>query len=201
MTRAATRLVIAATALMPPSRRDWGRAIAAELDHAGSAGDRARLVLGAVSVAMLPPPGLGDYRQAVGWAARVAVIAYLPLGMWLYLANVLFPPPQGSARGALPLFYLVGVMLAAGALARRAPARPGRAVIAGVSAGLLLGGFFLATLAARGDGVDLGALIATGAAGAVFAPVGAALGRELTAARSHARGLRAGSRPPGGRPR
>jgi hypothetical protein len=188
MAGVARGLVAAATALMPPSRRDWGRAIAAELDHAASAGDRARLVLGAVRVALVPPPGLADYGQAAGWAARVAVVAYLPVGTWIYVLNMLLSPSRGSARVALPLFYLVAVMLAAGALARRAPARPGRAVIAGLSAGLVLGGFFLATLAACGAAVDFGALVAPCLAGAVFAPVGAALGRQVGIARRRSRG-------------
>src|SRR5689334_9649280 len=115
MAGVARGLVAAATALMPPSRRDWGRAIAAELDHAASAGDRARLVLGAVRVALVPPPGLADYGRAALWAVRVAVIAYLPVGTWIYVANVLLSPGRGSARAALPLVYLVAVMLAAGA--------------------------------------------------------------------------------------
>ena len=186
MAGVARRLVAAATLLMPPSHRDWGRAIAAELDHADSAGDRARLVAAAISVALVPSPGLAGYAQAAGWAARVAVIAYLPVGTWIYLANALFPPSQGST---LPHFYLAAVMMAAGALARRAPARPGRAVLAGVSAGLVLGGLFLVTLAAWGDPVDLGALVAPGLTGAVFAPVGAALGRAV-----------ASRRRPGGQP-
>ncbi len=91
MTGAARRLVTAATALMPPSRRDWGRAIAAELDQAGSPGDRARLVLGAVRVVLLPPPGLAGYRQAGGTLAVGAVV-------YLGVAGAVFAP-IGAALG------------------------------------------------------------------------------------------------------
>jgi hypothetical protein len=188
MTGATRRLVLAATALMPPSRRDWGRAIAAELDHAGSAGGRARLVLGAFSVALLPPPGLAGYGRAVGWAVRVAVIAYVPLGSLVSLANALSRPGQGSARVTVPLVYVAVATMAAGALARRAPVKPGRAVIAGISAGLVLGGLILATLAAERAPVDLGVIVVLGLAGAAFAPIGAALGRELAIVWTRVRG-------------
>ena len=39
--RIARRLLVLATAAMPPSRRDWGRAMSAELAYAGSTGERA----------------------------------------------------------------------------------------------------------------------------------------------------------------
>ena len=197
MAGTARLIVSAATALMPPGRRDWGRAIAAELDHADSAGDRALLVLGALNVALLPPPGLGDYGRASVWAARVAVVAYLPLGAWACLVSVLLPG-RGGAGGVLPLSYVLVTTMAAGALARRAPARPGRAVIAGVSAGLVLGGLFLATLASQGGAVDAGVLGTLCLAGAAFGPIGSALGRELASAPWQ--GLRAGFRPRGKRP-
>jgi len=42
------------TAVIPPSRRGWGKSMIAELDYVRSSRDRARLVLGAVSVALVP---------------------------------------------------------------------------------------------------------------------------------------------------
>jgi hypothetical protein len=144
----ARRLLAVATAAMPPSRRDWGRAMSAELACARSRGERARLVLGAARVALLPPRGTGDYGRAAGRSAALAAIAYLPLGLGLYLANVVFPSPQDSTAGVLAMgAYLLLALMTAGALARRASARPGAPVIAGMAAGLVLAVLGMATFA------------------------------------------------------
>ena len=189
ITGAARRLVIVATALMPPARRDWGRAIAAELDSASSRSDQVRLALGAVRVALLPPPGLADYGRAAGRAARMAAIAFIPLGTGIYLVNVL-SPGDDSTPGVLAMdAYLVTALMLAGALARRAAAKPGVAVIGGIVAGLVLGALGLATLEVSGGTVALGAVVELCAAGAVLAPVGASLARELAIAWSHVRRL------------
>jgi hypothetical protein len=142
-------LVALATAAMPPSRRDWGRAMSAELAYARSRSERARLALGAARVALLPPPGVTDYRRAAGRSAALAVIAYVPLGVGLYLTNAVFPSPQDSTAGVLAMdAYLLVALMAAGALARRASARPGVPVIAGTAAGLVLAVLAMATFAA-----------------------------------------------------
>jgi hypothetical protein len=147
----AGRLVTLLTAAMPPARRPWGRAMLAELDYAGSRRDQARLVLGAARVALLPPPGLAAYRHAAGRAALAAVLGWMPLAAALYLSNVVFAQRQDSAAGVLLTdAYVIFTLMAAGAAARRAPARPGTGprVIAGLAAGLVLGVLTMAAFAA-----------------------------------------------------
>jgi hypothetical protein len=148
----ARRLVAAATALMPPDRRDWGKAISAELDHASSPAAQARLVLGAARVALLPPPGLagalGEYGRAVAVSFGFAVTGYLPLGFGLYLSDVVNRSGQDSAPGVLLMdTYLLLAMLTAGALARRMSARTGAHVIAGLVAGVVFAALGMATYA------------------------------------------------------
>jgi hypothetical protein len=208
----ACRLLAMATMAMPPSRRDWGRAMSAELAYARSGGDQARLVLGAVRVALLPWPWIADYGRAVGRSAVVALVAYVPLGLALYLTNVAFPSPDESTLGVLAMdAYLLGVLAATGALARRASARPNAPVIAGMATGLILAVLGMATFAVidnaflsvvsqqqpkaegfRESGMTSmrayingeleatapGVAIVMTVAGAVIAPVGAALARE-----------------------
>ena len=221
--RLARRLLAIATAAMPPSRRDWGRAMSAELACARSRSEQARLVLGAARVALLPPPGAADYGRSASRSAALAAIAYVPLGLGLYLANVVFPSPQDSTAGVLAMdAYLLAAVMAAGALARRASARPGAPVIAGMTAGLVLAVLGMATFAVidnaflsivshqpgkiggfRDSGMTSmrayinGSLAATAPgvaivltiAGAIFAPIGAALADEATIAWSHLRHL------------
>ena len=146
--RIARRLLAMATAVMSPSRRDWGRAISAELACARSRSEQARLVLGAVRVALLPPPGVADYGRAAGRSAALAAIAYVPLGLELYLVNVAFPSPQDNTAGVLAGdAYLFLALMTAGALARRASARPGVPVVAGMAAGLVIAVLGMATFA------------------------------------------------------
>jgi hypothetical protein len=205
-----------ATATMPPARRDWGRAIAAEVACAASRADRARLVLAAARVALLPPPGfsggLRDYGRAAGRSAVLAAIAYVPLGMGLYLSSVVFPHGQDTAPGVLAMAgYLLLVLLAAGALARRASASIGAPVIAGVVTGVVLAVGGMATFAvldnaffsvishqqeqignfrassmasmhayfnSQLESTALGVTIVGAVAGALFAPIGAALSAD-----------------------
>ena len=144
--RIARRLLALATAAMPPSRRDWGRAMSAELAYARSGGERARLVLGVVRVALLPPPGDAGYGRTAARAAALAVIAYVPIGLADYASNVVFPSAQDSTAGVLAGgVYLLAALMAAGALARYA--RPGLAapVLAGLAAGLVLAVLGMAT--------------------------------------------------------
>jgi len=142
------RLLAMATAAMPPSRRDWGRAISAELAYARSRREQARLVLGAVRVALVPPPGVADYARDAARSAALAATVYVPLGLGLYLGNVVFPSPEDRLVGDLALdTYLLAVLLVAGALARRASARPAAPVIAGMAAGLVLAVLGMATFA------------------------------------------------------
>lgn len=193
----ASRLLAMATAAMPPSRREWGRAMSAELACAQSRGEQARLVLGAVRVALLPPPGAALYGRAAGLSAALAAIAYVPLGLGLYLANVVFPHRPDSTAGVLVMdAYLLVTLMAAGALARRASAKPGTPIIAGMAAGLVLAILGMATFAVirhafNGDlqATAPGVAILLTIVGAVFAPVGAALAREAAIARSLLRHL------------
>jgi hypothetical protein len=144
--RVARRLLVLATAAMPPPRRDWGRAMSAELACARSRGERARLVLGAVRVALLPPPGDAGYGRTVARAAALAVIAYVPVGLADYASNVVFPSSQDSTAGVLAgIAYLLAALMGAGALARYA--RPGLAapVLAGLAAGLVFAVLAMAT--------------------------------------------------------
>jgi len=144
----ARRLLAMATAAMPPSHRDWGRALTAELAYARSRREQARLVLGAVRVALLPPPGVTDYARAAARSAALAATVYVPLGLGLYLGNVVFPAPEDRPAGDLALdTYLLAVLLAAGVLARHASARPAAPVIAGMAAGLVLAILGMATFA------------------------------------------------------
>jgi hypothetical protein len=221
--RVAGRLLAVATAALPPSRRDWGRAMSAELAYARSRGERARLVLGATRIALLPPPGVADYGRAASRSAVLAAIAYLPLGLGLYLANVVFPSPEDSTAGVLAMdAYLLAALMVAGALARRASGRPIAPVIAGMAAGLVLAVLGIATFAVidnaflsivshqqgkidgfRDSGMTSmrayinggleaaapGVAIILTVAGAVFAPIGAALAQEATIAWSRLRHL------------
>jgi hypothetical protein len=215
----ARRLVAAATAAMPPSRRDWGRAISAELGHADSAASQVRLVLAALRVALLPPPGTGEYGRAAVRSAVFSVIAFLPLGAGLYVYNVIIRSGQDSAAGVAAMDgYLLLVLLTAGALARRASPRISTAVVAGMAAGLILAVLGMATFAwldtaffsvisqqqekidgFRESGMTSmhayltstlesatpGVTILLALAGAVFAPIGAAL--SVTAAQARPR--------------
>jgi hypothetical protein len=191
------------------------------LAYARSRSEQARLVRGAARVALLPPPGIADYGRAAGRSAALAAIAYLPLGLGLYLANVVFPSPEDSSAGVLAMdVYLIAALMAAGALARRASARPAAPVIAGMAAGLVLAVLGMATFAVidnvflsivshqqgkidgfRGSGMTsmrayinsdleataLGVAVVLTVAGAVLAPIGAALAQEATTAWSRLR--------------
>lgn len=144
------RLLLAmATAVMPSYRREWGRAISAELDYARSRHERARLVLGAARVALLPPRWVADYWPAASRSAVLAVIAFVPLGLGLYLSNVVFPSAQDRVGGVMAMdLYLWAALLTAGLLARRVSARRGAHVIAGMAAGFILGSLAMAAFAA-----------------------------------------------------
>lgn len=190
--RIVRRLLTMAAAAMPPSRRIWPRAISAELACTQSRSEQARLVLAAVRVALLPPPGAALYGRAAGRSAALAAIAYLPLGLGLYLANAVFPASRDSTAGVLVMdAYLLVTLMVAGALARRTTAKPGTPAIAGMAAGLALAVLGLATLALTSHAFR-GHLAATAPgvamlltiAGAVFAPLGAALGRVKRERRS-----------------
>lgn len=146
----AGRLLAVVTALMPPARRGWGQAMLAELGHVRSRSDRAWLVLGAVRVALLPPPGLGlgGYGRAAGRACVVALVACVPLCAGLFLFNVVIPSAQDSTLGDLSMdAYLILALMTAGAAARRVCAKPAVPVIAGIAAGLVIAAFGMGTFA------------------------------------------------------
>jgi hypothetical protein len=188
---AAGRLVAALTAVMPRARRAWGRALLAELHYAVSRRDQARLVLGAARVALLPPPGLARYGQAAGRAALTAAALSGPLVTGLYVSNVVFPHRQDDTLGVLAGdAYVIFILMAAGAAARRSAAGTGPRIVAGLAAGIITGGLIMATFAVidtafPADASHPDALAATApgviimlvVAGAVLAPLGAALAR------------------------
>jgi len=148
MTGLARRLLAAVTVVMPPSRRGWGKALLAELDYTGSRRGRARLLLGAVRVALLPSPGLADYGRAAGRAALIAVIAWVPVGAGLYLTNVVFPAQHDNGFGDVAMFlYLIVTLMAAGAAVSRTVTGAGRPVVAGTVAGLVIAALAMATFA------------------------------------------------------
>jgi hypothetical protein len=145
----ARRVLAAITAVMPPSRRTWGEAILAELGYPHSRGQAARLVLGAVRVALLPPPGLAPYGRAAGRAAVVAVVAWIPLATGLFLSNVVFPSSSENGAGVLAMdLYVVLALMAAGAVARRTTGEAGQSFVAGLTAGLILAVLAMSTFAA-----------------------------------------------------
>jgi hypothetical protein len=215
----AQRLVVAATALMPASRRGWGRAITAELACTTSPAEQARLVLAAVRIVLLSPPGccagLREYARTAGRSAVLALIAYIPIGLVLYLLTVVFPAAQVATPAVFGYGYPLAVLLTAGARARRASARIGAPSVAGLAAGLVLAILAVATVAVldnaflsvisqqpdniakfRASGMtsmraylngDLESItpvvtLILAIAGAVFAPLGAALAKALAAA-------------------
>ena len=181
----AGRLISVATALMPASRRDWGRAIAGELSCATSTAERARLVLATVAIVVLAPPGfraaLREYARAAGRSAVLGLIAYIPVGLVLYLLTVVFRSAQVTMPSVVTFGYPLAVLATAGVRARRASARAGVPVVAGLATGLVLAILAVATVAVI-DSRQLEAAIAIAViplavAGAIVAPVGAALTR------------------------
>jgi hypothetical protein len=172
----------------PVSRRDWQKAIRAELAYAPSARDRAFLVLGAVRVALLPPPALiralHGCRRATAFATAATVVAWIPLGAALYLNNVVFPAATVSPLSILSMDgYVLAALMAAGVAARRGCAprggvRPAALVVAGITAGVVIAslsavlvGIIRLDTMATGPGV----LVIAPVCGAILAPVGAAL--------------------------
>jgi hypothetical protein len=71
---APARIVTVAAALLPEHRRDWGRAMAAELAQIHGRGRGWRFAAGAVRVALLPPPWRRNRVLAVA-LARLAAAA------------------------------------------------------------------------------------------------------------------------------
>lgn len=215
----AQRFVMAATALMPASRRDWGRALTAELACATFPAERARLVLAAARIVLLTPPGffagLREHARAAGRSAVLALIAYIPIGLVLYLLTAVFPAAQVAIPAVFGYGYPLAVLLTAGARTRRASARTTTPIAAGLAAGLVLAVLTIATVAVldnaflsvisqqpdtvekfRASGMtsmraylnrDVESaipfvIIPLTIAGAVFAPLGAALARVLARA-------------------
>jgi hypothetical protein len=148
-----------------------------------------------------------------GRSAALAAIAYLPLGLGLCLANVVYPSPQDSTAGVLAMtaYLLLALM---GAMARRASPRPSAPVIAGIAAGLvpavlgmatfaIIDNAFLAIVSRQQGKIDgfrdsgmtsmraytnadleataPGVTITLTVAGAVLAPIGAALAHQAAA--------------------
>lgn len=142
----ARRLLKLLTALMPPSRRAFGQAMIAELDYVLSRRGRVRLVVGAVRVALLPPPELAGYGRAAGRAALVAAVGWIPLGIGQYLDNVVFADRQDSSLGVLTMnAYLIVMLMTAGAVARRVAGGSGPRIVAGLAAGLVVAVLGMAT--------------------------------------------------------
>ena len=112
----AARLLAAATARMPASRRDWGQAMLAELDHIQNRGARWRFALGAARVALALPragrsPRLVLLLAGGACCAAAAFYALAPAaGLFAVMLPVLLAVcgwagltgsrPEGPARGA-----------------------------------------------------------------------------------------------------
>jgi hypothetical protein len=105
------RFLAAASALTPASRRDWGRAMLAELDQVTGRRSRWQFALGAAYVALLPPR---SSRRAAIVLAAIAVAAALAIHSEV---------PQA---GLVALVAVPGLpaLLAWAALARPHPAGP-----------------------------------------------------------------------------
>ena len=69
------RVVAAAAAWLPAHRRDWGRAMTAELAHVHDQAGRWRFALGALRIALFLPSGRGRRVLAVALAGLVAAAA------------------------------------------------------------------------------------------------------------------------------
>jgi hypothetical protein len=114
----ARRFLAAATALAPASRRDWGRAMLAELDQVTGRRARWRFTLGAAYVSLLPPRSrrrAAIVLTAIAIAAALAIHAEVPragavalivlpglpaLCAWVALARPRRPGPAGAASPA-----------------------------------------------------------------------------------------------------
>ncbi|MGJ6965894.1 hypothetical protein ACSDR0_28695 [Streptosporangium sp. G11] len=123
------RLVAVAAAVLPAERRDWGRAMSAELAHIAEPGARRRFALGCVAATLSSPHiARGRVPFAVAAAAAGVAAGYALPGLRVFavtfavLAGVVAlvtRPPAGAGAGAVvTLAGVVGcVCLAAYALA------------------------------------------------------------------------------------
>ena len=172
----------------PVSRRDWQKAIRAELAYAPSARDRAFLMLGAVRVALLPPPALtralDGCRRATAFATAATAVAWIPLGAALYLNSVVFPSPTASPLSLLAIdAYVLAALMVAGVAARRGcgmrgGARPAALVVAGIAAGVVIAVLTVVLVGVIRLGTTVsapGILVFAPVFGAILAPLGAAL--------------------------
>jgi hypothetical protein len=192
------RLLLAVTAAMPPRRRGWGEAMIAELSYTNSRRDQAQLLLGAVRLAMVPPPGLDGCARSVRRASLVAITAWIPLAAALYLANVVFPSAGDNAFGDLGLRLYVAVsLMAAGAAARRTVPGTIPPIVAGIAAGLVLAALGIGTFAVIGNlgghlsatliGTAPGVALLLAVSGAILAPLGAIVDQEIRVTWAHLR--------------
>ena len=105
-------------------------------------------MLGTARVALLPPAVPTGYGKAIGRAAITAVVAWIPLGVVLYLSNVVFPATGDNPLGVIAIdLYLVIVLMSVGAAARRASAPTGAPIVAGMLAGLIIAVLAMGTFA------------------------------------------------------
>ena len=110
------RIVAAAAAWLPAHRRDWGRAMTAELAHVHDQAGRWRFALGALRIALFLPSGRGRRVLSVALAGLVAAAAVTAV------AAAVIPDLALSAA-------ILGLLLGGYATLRTArtarPARPG----------------------------------------------------------------------------
>jgi hypothetical protein len=120
------RLLTAAIAIMRAGRRDWGRAMLAELDYVRSPGDRARFALSAARVALFPPRASPSWRMVPAGLAVRAVVAVATIHALAPAVGpvplVLMAVPAAGAWGTLTIPALAGrhgsgVLAAQGAVA------------------------------------------------------------------------------------
>lgn len=120
------RLLAAAAATLPESRRDWGAAMTAELARLPDRSDRWRFALGCARVAVLPPRG------NPGPVVATALVAAGVVGLTGLAVGHAFPPLRVLA---VALSVLVGAaVIAARARSRRLrPTSSGVVAVAGTA--------------------------------------------------------------------
>jgi hypothetical protein len=108
---AARRLLSAVTAAMPAGRREWGRAMLAELDYVPGRRARWGFALGAVRAALAPP------RRSTAAAAGLAAAA-VAAGLVLHVVS------PGTSRVSAAVALGLPALCARAALTQAGPPRP-----------------------------------------------------------------------------
>jgi hypothetical protein len=163
----AYRLLATAVAVMRPSRRVWGQAMLAELEHVRSPGERASFALGATRVALFPPRVTPAWWVApLGLAIR-AVVAGAAIHALVPTAGptqaMLTAVPAAGAWGLLTMPSLTG---RPGVVALAAQAAVAAGVIGCVAVALTMVQFYPQVMGSAADhGWVLGVVLDVASAG------------------------------------